>query len=139
MDTYAVGARLRRARWGVWIGGFLLAVDGLIVPVWALWLGGWLGGGPGTVEVIGTVLPTWVCLLLGPLAILSVVAVVALVRAPRERGFRVASTVAIAWIALFGIAWVTGAMPVAAFLGRVAVLAFLVQGRTIRPATVGAV
>jgi hypothetical protein len=138
MDMYVVGARLRRARWGVWIGGLLLAVDGLIVPVWAPWLGAWLGGGPVTAEVMGTILPTWVCLLLGPLAILSAVAVVALARAPRERGFRVASAVAVAWIALIGIAWATGVMPVEAFIGRVVVLACLVQGRTIRPATVRA-
>lgn len=136
MDMYGIAARLRRGLWGAWIGGFLLALDGSILPAWAIWFGTYRNGGSETMEVMGTLLPLWVCLALGPMAILSVVGVVALAVARNERGFRVASTVAVAWVAFVGIACVTGAMPVEAFIARLLVLGILLYGRTVRPDTV---
>jgi hypothetical protein len=133
MDLYEIAAGLRRRPWGLWIGGGLLALDALLLPGWAAWLAACPGGGPATIDLLGILLPTWVSAALGPMAILSLIGVLAIARAGRERGFRVASTVAIAWIGLIGIAWLTSAMPVEAFLGRVVILAFLVQGRMIRP------
>jgi hypothetical protein len=88
--------------------------------------------------LLGIVLPTWASLLLGPMAALSVVAVVVLRRARLELGFRVATSVAIAWIAFAGLAWATGAVPVEALIGRVVILALLVGGRTMRPNSVAA-
>jgi hypothetical protein len=60
MDMDAIGARVRRAPWGLWLGGFLLALDAVLLPFWVAWLVAFASGGPGVMSLAGIVLPTWV-------------------------------------------------------------------------------
>ena len=108
------------------IAYLLLALDALALPVWVLWVVGFVGGNAPSVTLQDVDVPVPLALALGPLIVLSYLAVWL---AAKLRGYRLALGVALAWVVAAGLALVAGATSPGLVAERLLIAALLYSGR----------
>lgn len=131
MNTEQVYAITKRApgRWRVWTACFLMAFDVFFLPTWIMVIAAELTGHHGPTEIGGQVVPLWFVLVLGIMSILSVVGIAAIAYQTNAIGFRIATAVAVGWVAFFAVTWLAGVWTGWAIAGRLVILGLLIWGR----------
>jgi hypothetical protein len=121
-----LAARPRRTG-RVFIAGLLLGFDVGLLLIWVLWFAAFLQGSNGQMTIGGVALPVAYGLLLGPLAIASLIAVWLI---SNLRAYPVVLGIAVVWLAYAWLGVAIGALALGMLqFSRVAIVCLLVSGR----------
>ena len=111
----------------VFAAGLLFGLDIVGLLIWAMWFVAFLRGSSGLMTINDVVVPLTYALLLGPLAMASMLAVVLI---SQLRGYPIVLGIAIAWLAFALTGFGSGAFAVGSLvISRAAIVALLASGR----------